>query len=75
MSWNHRVLAFENEDETFLCIMEVQYDKLMNPKSYCEPVIGGDNTDDLKWVLKRMLNCLNNPVLSGDNFPDEYKSK
>jgi hypothetical protein len=77
MGWNHRVLAFTYEDEVRLQIHEVYYNKKGKPDAYTvNPVsVNGESLKNIKWTLKQMKECLNKPILSGDNFPKIYKFK
>lgn len=77
MGWNHRVLAFVYEDEIRLQIHEVYYNSKGKPNGYtANPIfVNGESLKDIKWTLKQMKKCLNKPILSGNNFPKEYKLK
>ena len=74
-SWNHRVLAFNYPKEIIFQICEVYYDKDGNPNGYTEKGdVVGNSWSDLEWVLKKMRECLEKPILcAGDKFPQEYK--
>ena len=71
-SWNHRVLAHKHNDEVYFKIHEVHYDDNKNPVSYSAtpmPVSGGD-IKTIRWVLQKMKECLNEPILwAGESFP------
>ena len=75
MSWNHRVLYFEDPNEPWFEIHEVYYDIFGKPNGYAE---GGCSTHrksmkSMRWVIKNMLKCLNRPILyGGDRFPEQY---
>ena len=76
MTWNHRVLAFENKKEIRFQIHEVYYDKEGAPNGYTEkPItVNGTNLNELEWVLEQMKICIGQPILwGGDRFPEEYK--
>jgi hypothetical protein len=77
MSWNYRVLAWEQEDEEpYFEIGSVSYDKHGNPVVYSEygNIAGGDTIDELQVELNQMNQALNKPILwAGDKFPEEYK--
>jgi hypothetical protein len=74
MSWNHRVLAHKDEDEMIFQIHEVYYDKDGNPESYTENSVSvsAESLDGIKWVLDKMRDCANKPILLLDGFPNEY---
>ncbi len=75
MSWNHRLLAHKDGEDYYYQIHEVYYDEKGKPNGYTERGIsvGGDNLEGVNWVLDRMRECLNKPILSVDNFPKEHK--
>jgi len=76
MSWNHRILATQINDEIFLNIHKVYYDKKGNPNGYAENPcsVGGENIKEITTDLYRMLKCRKKPILwGGDKFPKEYK--
>jgi hypothetical protein len=77
MSWNHRVLAHETNDEVYFQIHEVYYDKDGNPDGYAEDgtTVGGESIESISWVLEEMTKCLKKPILSVNNFPKEYERK
>lgn len=77
MSWNHRILASEHKNEMYYQIYEVYYDDNGKPNSYTEnPItIGGDNIESIKWQLDHISKCLDKPILSIKDFPNEYKKK
>lgn len=75
MGWNYRVLATEGEEDVYLQIHEVYY-KDDKPISYTKnPIsIGGEEIQNIKWVLNKIEECLEKPILWGDDrFPAEYK--
>lgn len=80
MGWNHRVLAtkevhLNGESEMVFSIHEVYYDKNGIPDGYTKnPIsISTDSVSGLKWTLARIKECLDKPVLWGDErFPEEY---
>ena len=74
MTWNHRVLAHENDGELYFKIHEVHYDMSGKAKRYTKnPVpVGGGCRGGIEWVLNKMKECLSKPVLwAGDRFPEE----
>ena len=75
-SWNHRILATEHNGELYLQIHEVYYEgdkpisHTKDPKS-----VTGESVYEVKWTLDKMEECLEKPILWGDErFPLEYKS-
>lgn len=72
-TWNHRVMRHAaGTDNEYLAIHEVYYDNedgkeklgwTQNPIS-----VSGENLDELRWVLERMLRALDHPIL-------EYKDE
>jgi hypothetical protein len=80
MTWNHRLLATEYESvgskETYFQIHEVYYDEDGKPNGYtANPItIGGDSIDGLRWTVDRIKECLEKPILWGDDrFPEVYE--
>ncbi len=75
MSWNYRVLAFVQEDETVLQICEVYYDDENKPNGYTDKntIISLEGKEGLKWMLSKYREALKKPILyGGDKFPQEY---
>ena len=74
MSWNHRVLAHKEGDEIYFQIHEVYYDEGGLPNGYTSNgvSVGGDNLDDINWVLDKMIECTSKPILLAYDFPNEY---
>jgi hypothetical protein len=83
MGWNHRLIATEhiNRDgyvEIYFQIHEVYYDNEGNPEGYTENgvSVGSDSIEGIEWTLNKMKECLDKPILCGDNkFPQEYVPK
>jgi len=76
MSWNYRVMAHDYDGEIYLEIHEVYYNSKKVPDSYTfnSVGVGGENIKELEWVLQRMKEALNKPILwAGEKFPQEYK--
>jgi hypothetical protein len=74
MSWNHRILAHKDGDDWYFQIHEVYYDEKGQPSSYTENgvSIGSENIEGISWVLDKMKECVNKPILSVDDFPREW---
>lgn len=77
--WNHRVIAFRSKNpnrknEVFFQIHEVHY-KMKKPVMYSESNTGvcGESYEDINWQISKIQECLNKPVLDGDNWPKIYK--
>jgi len=76
MTWNHRILAHKYKDQVQLQIHEVYYDENNKPKLYTKnpTKVYGENLQEINWVLEKMKECINKPILWGDNkFPQECK--
>jgi len=73
-NWNYRVLAHKGE-EVFFQIHEVYYNEEGIPNGYTEKDVGvgSESPEGLSWVLDKMKECIDKPILSADNFPNEYK--
>jgi len=65
MSWNHRVMKMKDGEDDFYQIHEVFYDIEGNVESYTKNgvTVGGNNIEEVKWVLREMLAALDKPVL------------
>ena len=77
MSWNHRVLAYTYKDEVYFRIHEIYYNNDGIPTACTEKAtcVIGESLESIKWNLTKMLECLEKPVLWGDErFPTEYKA-
>lgn len=73
--WNYRVMKHTEMDEPYFAIHEVHYATADDSKVMGwtdQPVsVGGEN---LKWILERMLEAQNKPVLdykTGKVLPSE----
>jgi hypothetical protein len=65
MNWNYRVMEFESGDDVYHEIREVYYDSEGNPNGYTARTagVGSDSANGLSWVLDRMREALDKPVL------------
>ena len=81
MSWNHRVVYHgpksvkvgEKEvlQEEWYGIHEVYYDEDGKPEMYViDPVINGDNIDELEGIIEWLGNCLAKPTLNVKFFEE-----
>ncbi len=74
MGWNHRVLKLhcKEYDEDYYEIRECHYeegtakDSIPYMWSTTPCTVGGDDPDDIRWTLNKMLECLDKPVLEED---------
>ena len=69
MTWNHRVVKFDNG---YYGICEVYYNEDGKPYLHTEDAVGivwgeGEN-EDPRQTLKRMKDCLDKPILTEDDF-------
>ena len=73
MSWNHRILAHKDGEGMYFQIHEVYYDKDGNADSYTANgvSVGAESLDGINWVLDKMKECTNKPILLADDFPNE----
>ena len=76
MSWNYRILAHEDGDDLFFQIHEVYYDEEGKVNGYTENgvIVGAESIEGINWVLDKMKECANKPILSVHNFPNEWSS-
>lgn len=77
MTWNYRVLAHRDGAGIYFQIHEVYYDEQGNPNGYTErgTTIGSETLESLRSELERMKECLDKPVLSYSDFPNEFNSE
>jgi len=64
-----------HEHETLFEIHEVYYYENGTNQIYTEQAISvsGESIEDIKWVLQKMKECLEKPILWADErFPEEY---
>lgn len=66
--WNHRVVKFKAHAEfleDYYAICEVFYDSTGNPNAHTSDGVrvGGASISELRETLKRMLDCLDKPIL------------
>lgn len=76
MSWNYRVISFqdENSEDRFVGIHEVFYNEDETIKAVSEeprPVCG-NNIDELRDILQKMMECLKKEILVDGKI--EFKS-
>jgi hypothetical protein len=74
MSWNYRILAHKDGDDYFFQIHGVYYDEEGRPNGYTTDgaSVAGESIGTINWVLDKMKECINKPILSADEFPDEW---
>ena len=77
MSWNHRVIAYREGREFWYQIHEVYYDENGVPEMYTKGAVTvvASTFKALDWQLDRLKECLSKPILSAENFPEEFKVK
>ena len=77
MSWNYRIMAKRcpEHNETVYTIREVYYNKAGIADGFTDPidVASMDGLNGIKLVLKEMIKATEKPILSEDNFPEEFK--
>jgi len=77
MSWNIRVMAHESQsnEEVYLLLHEVYYDKKKIPHSYtANPInIGGEDLQEIRETINKIEEALKKPILwAGEKFPAEW---
>jgi hypothetical protein len=77
MSWNHRIIAHEHNEEVVLQIHEVYYGSDGIPSVYTtRPVpVSSEDIKGIRWTLNKMKLALKKPILSAAHWPDEYHEK
>lgn len=63
--WNHRVVKLDTD---LYGIKEVHYNSKGKPFAYGESHLTEESVDDLRLTLTRMLEALNKPVLTKEDF-------
>lgn len=63
--WNHRVVKLDTD---LYGIKEVHYNSKGKPFAYGESYLTEESVDDLRLTLTRMLEALNRPVLTKEDF-------
>ena len=74
LSYDYRVIAHEYINGHIFSIYTVYYDEDHNPISYSEnPVcVEREDMEEIHTLLDRMRDATLKPILSADNFPNEY---
>jgi len=73
MTWNYRIIAHKDGDSYYYEIHEVYYDKTGKPDGYTKnATVGSESIEGIEWSLEKMKECLSKPILSAENFPDEF---
>ena len=74
MSWNYRILQYPDGEDNFFQIHEVYYNDKGEPNSYTANgvTVAGESKESLKWVLEKMEEALDKPILSEKNFPKVF---
>lgn len=76
MSWNYRVIKHvaPKTNEVFLQLHEVYYsdqDSEPNGVTIDAVTVGGETTDEIKWVLEKMAEALEKPILDYSDFDEK----
>lgn len=71
MTWNHRVFEVKHKDETYFELREVYYDEQGKVIGYTQEGASplGEDMDELRQDLGRMLLALDKPILKDEDFP------
>ena len=76
MSWNHRILAHENEyGEIYFKVHEVYYENNV-PNGYTvnSATVESETLKGIKWTLNKMKEATKKPILwAGERFPNEFE--
>jgi hypothetical protein len=68
MTWNYRIVQFEEENGPIFLIQEVYYNKDHSLDGYCELSIVGDTVLELRSVLEMIAQALDRPILKESDF-------
>lgn len=71
MSWNHRILAHENNGEIYFQLHEVYYTNEVPDGYTANPItVGSESIKGIKWTLNKMQEAIKKPVLwAGEKHP------
>lgn len=69
MSWNYRVVRFQDEVEgEYLEVKEVYYDIDGSLMGYCDATVGAGSVDGLLEVMDMMLADIKKPIIDEEEF-------
>lgn len=71
MHWNHRIVRVKDNDEERLMFAEVYYNDDGSLMGYGECFMYGDDMGELRQLVNRLGNAINQPVLNDTDFPKE----
>ena len=65
MTWNHRVVRFKHEGEDWYAVCEVYYNEDGSIYAHTQDGVRvtGDNVEELRETLERMLRCLDQKIV------------
>lgn len=73
-AWDYRILA--HGEGFHFEIHEVYYDGQGKPIGYTEnSVVSADDAEGIAWVLDKMKEAAQKPILSAERFPEEWPPK
>jgi hypothetical protein len=79
MTWNHRVIRRKNERGEWLSIHEAYYSRRSTKTPHSITMEGvsvvGENIEELRETLQRMLRSLDKPILDYDKIGNSKKKK
>jgi len=68
VSWNYRVMEFEDDGEKYYEIKEVYYNRDGSLMGYCNASVSGESFDDVIKVLDMMKTNAHKEVLKPSDF-------
>jgi hypothetical protein len=69
MTWNYRLIKHEDKGSEWFAIHEVYYENEKPVSCSVEPAeIVSDEEDGAIWILDKMKECLNKPILEFRDF-------
>lgn len=68
MSWNYRVMEFEDDGEKYYEIKEVYYNRDGSLMGYCDASVSGESFGDVIKVLDMMKTNAHKEVLKPSDF-------
>ena len=81
MSWNHRILAHENNGEIYFQLHEVYYTNEVPDGYTANPItVGSETIKGIKWTLNKMQEAIKKRILTlklykNDKFRITYRNR
>lgn len=72
--WNYRLVhMMDEDDEPYMEVREVYYDRKGKPAGHCRATVGGDTVEEITQMLGWIReDALSNPVLRKEDFTGSF---